>query len=353
MRVVPAAVINESDSEQKAVGRRPLGAPIDVNLAFLNQILQSSIDCIKVLDLDARIEFLSDGGMRGLEIDDFAEFSGCDWLSLWSSGDRPAVAAAIAEARAGGMGHFQAFCQTFKGTPKWWDVVVTPIRDSDGRPAKLLSISRDITELKQEAETRRLLLLEMTHRFKNVLSLVQGIASQTLRKLESGDEAQAVLSARLAALAAAHDVMIKDSWQEANLKNIVEATVAAHEAARFRLGGPNITMDSRSALALGLAIHELCTNAIKYGALSNDSGQVRIMWDTDVARERFKLRWIEEGGPAVIPPKQQGFGSFLIERNLAGALNAQIRVDYEPSGLVCEIDAPLQALLPNSRAGES
>ncbi|MGE0239440.1 MAG: sensor histidine kinase [Parvibaculaceae bacterium] len=342
-RTSAVVATNDPGSEQGARGLRSFGAPIDVNVDFLNQVLQSSVDCIKVLDLDAHVEFLSAGGMRVLEIDDFSQFAGCDWLSFWSGDDRSTVAAAVAEARAGGAGHFQAFCPTAKGTPKWWDVVVTPIRGADGQPAKLLSISRDITELRQAAETRRLLLLEMTHRFKNVLSLVQGIATQTLRKAENWDEAQAVFSARLTALAAAHDVLTRESWHEANLRNIVEAAVAAHETERIEIEGPDLMLDSRPALALGLAIHELCTNATKYGALSNHTGRVKISWVADIARAGFKLRWREAGGPYVTPPKQKGFGSFLIEQNLASVLSAQIRLNYEPGGLVCEIDAPLRS----------
>ncbi len=122
---------------------------------FSRLVLASSSECMKILDLDNHIKYVSPGGMESLELDDFGTCENADWCSFWQEQDGPAVHAAIAEAKAGGTGHFHAFCETFKGTPKWWEVVVSPIKDADGKVIKLLASSRDVTERKQIEDAER------------------------------------------------------------------------------------------------------------------------------------------------------------------------------------------------------
>nr|WP_272951034.1 sensor histidine kinase [Sinorhizobium fredii] len=188
---------------------------------------------------------------------------------------------------------------------------------------------------------------ELNHRVKNSMAVIQSIASQTLGHASTLDEAREAFGSRLINLAKAHDVLTRESWQSANLVEIVSDTVKPHAGGknRFRIEGPGVRLSPSAALAIAMALHELSTNAAKYGALSNGNGQVVIVWqiEGDDAGRRLVLHWQESGGPPVAKPKAKGFGSRLIERALASELGGEVRVDYQSSGLECTIIAPLPA----------
>ena len=202
---------------------------------------------------------------------------------------------------------------------------------------------RDISERKRAEEHRELLINELNHRVKNTLATVQSIASQTLRNAETMQEAKTGLEARLFALARVHDVLTEESWEGANLSEIVAKAVSPfqdEEAARFRCHGPQVRLPPRMALALAMALQELATNAVKYGALSNATGEVNITWDI-AEGDRLLLCWAESGGPSVISPTKRGFGTRLIERGLAEELKGEVKLDFAPVGLICSIEASL------------
>ena len=320
---------------------------------FTRRILESSTDCIKVLDADARLRFMSSGGMEVMEVDDFGAIEGCDWRDFWSGPDQEKAREAVQRALAGGNARFQGHTPTMKGRPRWWDVAVTPIVSRDGSVDKLLSVSRDITETKQLEEHQRLLIHELNHRVKNTLATVQSIASQTLRNAETLGEAQAAFEARLFALSRAHDVLTRENWEGASLRVIVAQAVAPYGNARedrLHLRGPDVRLSPRMALALAMALQELATNAVKYGALSNKTGKIAIEWTLDGTRAPpcLHLRWKESGGPLVQAPKRRGFGTRLIERSLAMDLEGDVEIRFDPGGVVCTVDAPLP---PNEPRG--
>ncbi|WP_375381944.1 sensor histidine kinase [uncultured Sphingomonas sp.] len=188
---------------------------------------------------------------------------------------------------------------------------------------------------------------ELGHRLKNQLAIVQAVASQTLR--QSGDlhSANEALASRLAALGRATDVLTRSDWTAADLHTLARTALASHQsvAGRFHFAGPTIRFDPQMSLALTLAFHELMTNAIKYGALSNDSGHVELSWSVGAGANadepRFALRWQEVGGPEVRPPTRRGFGSVMIERSLRSYFRGDTAIAYEPAGLIFRIDAPL------------
>jgi PAS domain S-box-containing protein len=228
----------------------------------------------------------------------------------------------------------------------------TALRDEAGRIVGAVSVSLDITKRKQAEEHQRLLVNELNHRVKNALAIVQSVVFQTLRTRGVDPGVQGLLEARLAALSAAHDVLTRRSWEGATIQEVVAAALAPYGGEgqggggpRFLADGPVIDLRPKTALALAMALHELCTNAVKYGALSAEGGRVEIRWDAVPGEGgvRFRLSWRESGGPPVAPPTRRGFGSRLIERGLAAELRGQVALSYEPSGLVCVIDAPLPA----------
>jgi PAS domain S-box-containing protein len=215
-----------------------------------------------------------------------------------------------------------------------------------GQLKRLCGIQRDITDRKKADEQRTLLINELNHRVKNTLATVQSIASQTLRNAATALEAKEALEMRLIALARAHDVLTKESWEGAELKDIVAQALAPYAILgekRLAIGGPKVRLSPRIALALSMALQELTTNAVKYGALSNAAGRVDIVWSVEPAEpwSRLHLRWQESYGPHVQPPTRFGFGSRLIERSLARELNGDVRIEFRPEGILCMVDAPL------------
>lgn len=221
------------------------------------------------------------------------------------------------------------------------------IRDASGVPSRIVGAAYDITDRKRMEEHRQVLMQELAHRVKNTLAMVQAIATQTLRSAPSLEAAGAIFNERLTALARANDTLLQESWASASIGVIVEGIVQSHnDHGRIFVSGPDVRLGPKAALALSLTLHELSTNAAKYGALSVDSGRVEITWEVtgegDAACLRF--RWQESGGPVVKAPERKGFGSRLIEQSLAGSLGDKARISYEPTGVVWMIETPLAAL---------
>ncbi|MCJ2061737.1 PAS domain-containing protein [Methylobacterium sp. J-088] len=623
-------ILRDRTSQRNAAAKEAADA------AFMRGVLSSSADCIKVLDPNARLTFMNDGGLAVIEADDFNQVRGCDWTGFWQGKSRDDARAAFWAALAGGTGHFQAPADTLKGTPKWWDVQVTPIRDAEGRPERLLVVSRDITkqrasdqlvtesekrwrglfegmqegffsgeiirdadgkpvdyrfveinpafaaqsglpvetvgrtlretisdipdwvietyarvvdtgtpevfeiavpELRRtfevrayreteqrfaamfidvserkradamraalaelgdrlrntdnraesakvaaeilgrtlglshagygsvhhdseaidvgqgwtasglpsvngihafrdygsyienlkgghaviiddvtedprtsedaaalaaihvrsllnlplmehgrfvallyalkdapyawtpaeigfantiadrtraamariEAEERQTTLnLELSHRMKNMLAMVQSIATQTMRTATDLDAAKETLAGRLIALSKSHDLLLDGSVGSAPIETLIRNALRNHEdnAGRFVLEGPSFTVGSKAAMSLSLMLHELATNAAKYGALSTAIGKVSVVWSLrqNGGEPHCVLRWSEQGGPVVVPPTRTGFGSRLIGRGLAGNFGGEVDLSYPAAGVVCLIDAPLKGL---------
>ena len=205
---------------------------------------------------------------------------------------------------------------------------------------------RAVDELRAALSQKELLINELNHRVKNTLSTVQSIAFQTLRNAPTPKEATSALEGRLTALAQAHDVLTRENWEAANLGEIVAKAVEPYRSSgehRIHVAGAPARLPPRMALALAMALQELATNAVKYGALSNPAGQIRVHWELIKSEARYDLnvRWEESGGPAVAKPKRRGFGTRLIERTVTQELGGEVMVEFSPTGLVCDIRVPL------------
>jgi two-component sensor histidine kinase len=188
-----------------------------------------------------------------------------------------------------------------------------------------------------------LLLHELNHRVKNTLATVQSMISQTLRSAHSTEQARSAIEERLIALSRTHDVLARESWTRANLREIIIQAVepfSAPNGGRVSIRGPDVQVAPRVALPVAMALQELGTNARKYGALSNETGKVRIEWTiTNNTPPRLDFRWTEVGGPPVEQPRTRGFGLRLIERSLAHELAGEVRLEFEPNGVVCTVSA--------------
>jgi two-component sensor histidine kinase len=322
------------------------GPGLTGNDDLLRGVLAGCGDCIKILDLDGRLQFMSEGGKRVMEVDDFSRLKGCPWPDFWAGQGSLDATLAVEAARLGTTARFKGAADTAKGTPRFWDVQVSPIFGADGEPAHLLSISRDITEewrataeLKDAAERQAVLAGELQHRIKNTLAMVGAIANQTIRG-EDVRSAREAFAARLQILSQAHDILTQTSWSSAPIHEVVSRALAPHRSSDRHIGvsGPELELQPKPALALALAIHELATNAVKYGALSG-KGRVDADWSND-AENGFRFSWTESGGPTVAEPEKKGFGSRLIERVLAADFEGKANTYYRPAGVVCELIAP-------------
>jgi len=233
---------------------------------------------------------------------------------------------------------------------RWHDLHIEPLRNEAGEVVGLTCASVDVTERKEGEAHLRLLLRELTHRSKNLLAVIQAMARQTARHTGSVETFLTQFGARLQALAASHDLLIRESWYGASLGELVRSQLGVYldgQAAQVSIDGPSIAIKPEAAQNLGLALHELAVNAAKYGALSVPAGRVAITWNRleNVDGSAVELDWREKLGPKVKARRRKGFGSMVIERNLARALDATVELEFDPDGLHCHIVIPANQIL--------
>lgn len=243
-------------------------------------------------------------------------------------------------AAGGGTTQYEVDVTTRGGRVQRWEINSALAIDRDGDAIGLHAIARNVTARRAHEESQRLLINELNHRVKNTLALVQGLALQSFREGCDSDEARGLFQARLATLAAAHDLLTREQWEGATLSELVADALRPHAdpPGRITAKGPAVMLNPKGAISLVLALHELGTNAAKYGALSVPEGKVKIGWTRD--KGRVRLEWRETGGPSVSPPSRHGFGLRMIQRALASDLGGEVTVDFASDGLVCIIDAP-------------
>ena len=200
-------------------------------------------------------------------------------------------------------------------------------------------MASDVTQARDVERRQQLLIDELNHRVKNTLTTVQSLVHNTLRDAGASAGIEDVLTERLMALSAAHDVLTRENWSGAQLADIARETLKPYlTEGRILMEGPDARAPANVAVALSMALHELATNALKYGALSTSAGEVRLSWSRGAGV--LHLEWRERGGPPVRPPERQGFGSRLLLRGLTGDLSSPAELIYAPEGLICRLDVP-------------
>ncbi len=229
------------------------------------------------------------------------------------------------------------------GGYRWFLSRARCVRDKGGNIVRWLGTNTDITERLEADRLRQLLVNELNHRVKNSLATVRAIASQTMRHEESFENFKEKFESRILVFSTTHDLLTQSNWQGADLRALVEQSLAAHgESSQYLTDGETLHLDPKAAVAISLALHELATNAVKHGALSSPSGRVRVSWSKDQKQNpEFHLRWQEEGGPPVSKPKRSGFGTRLIHRSLAQDIDGEVDFRFEPEGLDCRITGRL------------
>ena len=273
------------------------------------------------------------------------------FLSRVHADDRRTVDAAVQSAfGVDGTGQLKINFRTVNphdGRVRWVELHGGPI-DSFDNSAGFVGTVRDITPEKDAEAHRAVLTNELEHRVGNTLAIVQAVVSQSLRNVAIPFEVSQTIDARLASLGRAHKLLTQTSWKAAPMRQVIQgaAGVTLNRAEHIRLSGPDIDLNARAALALAMVVHELSTNAVKYGALSNDDGIVDLHWmiEGDRPDAIFELTWWETGGPTVVAPTHRGFGSDLIETILASDLGGTCVLDYLPAGVKWTLRAKLSLI---------
>lgn len=314
----------------------------------LAAIVEQSGDFIGVAHLDGRVAWVNEAGRRLVGLGDAVSVQGTKIEDYFDPAQWPEIVASVfptvdAQGHWRGELRFRHFV-TGALIPVVYDVIA--LQDERGATTAYATVTRDITEQKQTEAYQDILNRELSHRLKNTLAMVQAIATQTLRSATNVTQAKDALVARLVALGKAHDILMNGQSHGADMMSVVSDALQIHDdrrPGRFQVNGPPIMCGDKTALSLALMIHELATNATKYGALRVSDGSVAITWKTlgDPKDPELTFCWQERGGPPVTPPTRKGFGSRLIERGLAGAVGGEVTIAYPPEGVTCTLVAPV------------
>jgi PAS domain S-box-containing protein len=277
------------------------------------------------------------------------EVLGQSFNFLLARGADPGALAAIEAAFESSSGNDPQIRYRRKDDSVFWAaVLINPVRDEAGDIVQHFASFMDITGHKQEEDRLRFLLDELNHRTQNTLATVMGISTQTLHGVADQEVVNA-FEGRILALSKVQSLLGRANWEDVSLHDVLDQILEpfglnARRASHFSVAGDDVRLRPKTALTLAMVFHELATNAVKHGALSTDAAeQIEISWRLELTPQgpQMRLRWQESGGPPVVPPTHKGFGARLIERGLAQELDGEVRLDYDPAGVVCQIVMPV------------
>ncbi len=234
------------------------------------------------------------------------------------------------------------------GETRWVELRGQVSQDLVDEAVVMSGVSLDITARKEAEEHRKLLARELSHRVKNTLATAQAVFVQSLKSADSVADAQNRALGRIQALAGAQDLLTQEGWSSATLRDVVDTSLFPFNSGNIRVAGPRLMLGAKAVSTLSLALHELATNSVKYGALSSETGSVTVTWTLESADEPLlHFYWSEMGGPAVSPPTRRGFGSRVVEQTVRAELKGKADIEFRPDGLKYEILAPVAALVDN------
>jgi PAS domain S-box-containing protein len=310
-------------------------------LRWLASIVQSSDDAIVSKNLDGIITSWNKGAERVFGYT--AEEAVGQPITIVIPQDRQDEERTILTRirRGERIEHFETVRQRKRGSLIWVSLTISPVKNAEGKIVGASKIARDITEQKRTSGQIATLAQEAEHRSKNLLANVQAMVD--LSQADAVADLKKAIKGRIQALASVHSLFVATRWIGAELSTIAEQELAPYSATgekRVRIDGPQVLLEPNTAQAVAVALHELATNAAKYGALSTANGHVDVKWSEE-ASGRLNLRWIETGGPPVQPPTLRGFGGRVIEK-MIGQLKGKTRFDWRAEGLVCEITLPVR-----------
>jgi PAS domain S-box-containing protein len=319
---------------------------LDRTSALLSTILNTTPELVYAKDREGRLIAAN----PALE-----KLIGKDWSSIegkneaeWHAVDDEARAIMENDRRVMQSGESMVFEERFTSPQgsRLFLSTKSPLYDERGLLSGIVGVSTDITERQARAEQMEHVMRELSHRSKNLLTVVQAISSQTMRQSGSFEEFSEKFNGRLAALAKLHDSLIRTEWRGASLRDLVETQLKPFAGDRMAVDGTDIMLKHDVAQHIAMALHELATNAVKYGALSNRSGSIGVSWKSSArdGQAVFELQWSESGGPPVAIPTRHGFGTMVVDRSIRQIAGVEARVDFRPAGLVWIVKAPLASI---------
>ena len=326
----------------------PKSRVASANERAYRSLLDGIPECVALIGGDGLLLEINAAGLRMLEADTFSSLIGTSFLALVAPEHRDLFCSFNDQVCGGEEDRILAYDLITAGGRRL-DVEThgIPFRNAGGQVVQL-SVTRNITEVKQAEKRQTLLNQELNHRFKNSLGMVQSMVTYTLRNASSCADAQETLEARIGTLARTFDTLLQANWQYADLADILRNALQPFLASsrHISMDGPQIRLRPDQAKALSMVFHELATNASKYGALTSESGRVDVTWRlvTENSKPRFLLRWSESLGPYVAPPEHQGFGTWMIEALTASELGGEAKLAFLSTGLICEIEVPVHRL---------
>lgn len=319
----------------------------------LRRVLNSVVAYIAVLSTDGAILLVNDPALTVAGLSREEVLGEPLWDTYWfrqSEESKARVRDAVTRAALGERSRFDVDVMVKDGTTRAIDFKLVPNHDEAGNVYEIIASGVDVTERKRGEEHREMLLRELSHRVKNTLAMVQAMANHTMRNTGDFERFQSAYKGRLSAIARCHDLLVATDHVSVGICDLVATQVRPYtrgDGKTLVLEGKPLVLSGEAAHAFGLVLHELATNAAKYGALSNQTGQVHIAWDKvrDETGDWVEITWTEAGGPPVAQPTQTGFGSALIRKSLSHSVGGSASVRYAEAGLSARFRLPLDAAL--------
>jgi two-component system, chemotaxis family, CheB/CheR fusion protein len=321
----------------------------------LVSIVESSDDAIVSLDLNGVIESWNQGAERlfGYSAE---EVIGEPNSILIPPDRRDEDVAILRRIRLGELiDHFETVRLGKDGTLVDISLTVSPMRDAAGIVVGASKIARDITARKRAEEHQQFLNSELDHRVKNVIATVTAIVTQTREASSTHEDFLTGLDHRIKSLATTHELLSQGQWRGVSLSEIVRCEFAPYAMDNTRIGGPSVTLKAEAAQAVAMVLHELTTNAVKYGAFSTRSGGVllRWWWLRNGSHARLAIEWQEIGGPLVVPPSRSGYGTCLVRELIPFELGGSVDVTFPGDGLRCRLEIPADWISPGNPSGDA
>ena len=306
----------------------------------LATLLDQSLDCIKLIGVDGTLQYMNSNGLCAMEIDDLSAMLGARWFELWPPEARPLIVDALDRASRGEAVRFDAFCPTAKGSPRWWDVSVSLIRDDHGDVLGYLSTSRDVSEARRAQEVAEIAAAEMRHRLKNSYAMVAGLLSSLARGLPERQEFASELQTRLSSLAVAQTLFVARENAPCELAELLPALLDPFGYADCPVvseAPPGLMVDQGVADALALVIGELAVNSTKHGALSS-SGRIEVRAETQ--GQSVLVHWSERSDRPVRAHERSGGQGLRLMQRILSARDGDIVVEWHDAGLDATIRVP-------------
>ncbi len=312
----------------------------------LRALVQSAPMCIYEVDCDGRFVSMNPAGLRLHGFTQVSEIVGAAFLDCISDKDRPRATGLLEQALGDHPVEFE-FTSSIHDPPRVFATSLVPLKDADGTVVRVMGVAQEITERIHAQQRQKLMVQELDHRVKNNLAAVISIIQQTASRSKSVRDFEVALTGRISSMGIAHEMLAEAGWQGVQLHDMLARLLDPYrcdDASRIDLSGTAIRLPAAVATPICMVVHELAVNAAKYGALSDNAGQVFVAWQREPGADdnaQLRLTWRETGGPHVSPPTNRGRGTSLIERMVGHQLKGEARLDFEPAGVTCELRVPL------------